>query len=64
MKKLRYETVPYNHRHGAWNSANINRDIDKAFADKPVEELMWLTHKIDELEAKIKVERMAQELGG
>jgi hypothetical protein len=61
MIKLRYETVSYNHRHGAWSSANIHRDIDEAFADKPVEKLMWLTHKIDELEAQIRVERMAQE---
>ena len=31
VKKLRYETVPYNHPDGAWNSDNIRRSIDQAF---------------------------------
>ncbi len=31
VKKLRYETVPYNHPDGAWNSDNIRRSIEEAF---------------------------------
>ena len=61
MIKLRYETVPYNHHHGAWNSANMTRDIEEAFAGKPEEALKYILYKIEETEAKLKVERMAQE---
>ena len=31
VKKLRYETVPYNHPDGAWSQDNIRRSIDEAF---------------------------------
>ena len=58
MIKLRYETVPYNHHHGAWNPANMWRDMDEAFAGKPEEELKYLMHKIEETEAKIRVEKL------
>lgn len=58
MIKLRYETVPYNHHHGAWNSANMTRDIDEAFAGKPEEALKYLKHKLAEVEAKIRVEKL------
>ena len=61
MIKLRYETVPYNDQHGAWNPANCHRDMDEAFAGKPEEALKYLLYKLDEIEAKLKVIRMAQE---
>jgi hypothetical protein len=61
MIKLRYETVPYNHHHGAWNPANMARDMDEAFAGKPDEELEYLMYKLNEVEAKLRVERMKQE---
>ena len=61
MVKLRYETVAYNHHHGAWSSANRRRDMDEAFAGKPEEELKYLINKLVEVEAKIILERMAQE---
>ena len=61
MIKLRYETVPYNHHHGAWNPANMTRDIEEAFAGKPEEALEYLLHKLEENLAKLKVERMAHD---
>ena len=61
MVKLRYETVPYNHKHGAWNPANMTRDMDEAFAGKPEEALKYLLYKLDEIEVELKVIRMTQE---
>jgi hypothetical protein len=58
MIKLRYETVPYNHPHGAWNPTNMRRDMDEAFSGKPEKELEYLIHKIEEVEAKIRVEKL------
>ena len=55
MIKLRYETVPYNHPHGAYNPANMRRDMDEAFAGKPEEELKYLTHKVDVIAAKVRL---------
>lgn len=60
MIKLRYETVPYNHPHGAYNPDNMRRDMDEAFANKPLEEMKYLNHKLEILLSKVRILRLEQ----
>ena len=53
IRKLRHETVPYNHVHGKWTPANIERDIEEAFAGKPEEKAEYILHKMEVLVAEL-----------
>tara|TARA_R110000787_G_scaffold786_1_gene2760 strand:+ start:667 stop:873 length:207 start_codon:yes stop_codon:yes gene_type:complete len=55
MRKLRYETVPYNHVHGLWNPANMWHDIDEAFEGKPEEKAEYILNRIEALVTEIKL---------